>query len=52
VDFVLEPFAPAEEVLLAEALPRAADAVACFVAGGSAVAMNRFNGPGPTDPMA
>ena len=50
VDFVLEPFAPAEEVLLAEALPRAADAVACFVAEGSAVAMNRFNGPGPTDP--
>jgi PTH1 family peptidyl-tRNA hydrolase len=50
VDFVLEPFAPAEEVLLAEALPRAADAVACFVAEGSAVAMNRFNGPWPMDP--
>lgn len=50
VDFVLEPFAPAEETLLAEALPRAADAVACFVAEGSAVAMNRFNGPWPMDP--
>ena len=49
VDYVLEPFAPAEEVLLAEALPRAADAVACFVAEGSAAAMNRFNGPWPVD---
>jgi len=52
VDFVLEPFAPAEETLLAEALPRAADAVACFVAEGSAVAMNRFNGPWPMDPLS
>jgi PTH1 family peptidyl-tRNA hydrolase len=49
VDFVLEPFASAEELLLAEALPRAADAVACFVAEGIAAAMNRFNGPWPQD---
>jgi PTH1 family peptidyl-tRNA hydrolase len=46
-EFVLEPFAPTEERLLAEALPRAADAVACFVAEGIAVAMNRFNGLWP-----
>ena len=45
VDFVLEPFAEAEEAVLAEALPRAADAAACFVAEGIAPAMNRFNGP-------
>jgi PTH1 family peptidyl-tRNA hydrolase len=49
VDYVLEPFAPAEETLLAEALPRAADAVTCFVAEGIAAAMNRFNGPWPVD---
>jgi PTH1 family peptidyl-tRNA hydrolase len=47
VDWVLEPFAPGEEVLLALAVPRAADAVACFVRDGVAVAMNRFNGPWP-----
>lgn len=47
VDWVLEPFAPEEETLLAKALPRAADAVACFVAEGIAAAMNRFNGPWP-----
>jgi len=47
VDWVLEPFAAAEEALLAQALPRAADAVACFVAEGIAPAMNRFNGPWP-----
>ncbi len=45
VDWVLEPFAPEEEAALAEALPRAAGAVACFVAEGIAPAMNRFNGP-------
>ena len=44
VDWVLEPFAPAEEAVLEQALPRAADAVACFVAEGIAPAMNRFNG--------
>jgi len=47
VDFVLEPFAPGEEELLAQALPRAADAVASFVAEGVAAAMNRFNGAWP-----
>jgi len=52
VDWVLEPFAAAEEALLKQALPRAADAVACFVAEGIAPAMNRFNGPWPESPPA
>jgi PTH1 family peptidyl-tRNA hydrolase len=52
VDFVLEPFAAAEEALLKQALPRAADAVACFAAEGIASAMNRFNGPWPEAPGA
>lgn len=47
VDYVLEPFAAAEEERLALALPRAAEAVSCFVAEGSAAAMSRFNGPWP-----
>ncbi len=47
VDYVLEAFAPEEGVLLADALPRAADAVACFVAEGIGPAMNRFNGAWP-----
>ena len=45
VDWVLEPFAPEEEAVLGEALSRAAEAVACFVAEGIGAAMNRFNGP-------
>lgn len=51
VDYVLEPFAAGEEERLALALPRAAEAVACFVAEGIAVAMSRFNGPWP-DPRS
>jgi len=47
VDWVLEPFTPGEEALLAQALPRAADAALCFVRDGVAAAMNRFNGPWP-----
>jgi PTH1 family peptidyl-tRNA hydrolase len=47
VDFVLEPFSADEEALLRQALPRAADAVACFVREGIGPAMNRFNGPWP-----
>jgi peptidyl-tRNA hydrolase, PTH1 family len=47
VEFVLAPFDREEETLLARALPRAADAVACFVGEGIAPAMNRFNGPWP-----
>jgi PTH1 family peptidyl-tRNA hydrolase len=52
VDFVLAPFVPEEETLLTEALPRAADAVACFLGEGIAPAMNRFNGvwPAPVQP--
>jgi PTH1 family peptidyl-tRNA hydrolase len=55
VDFVLEAFVPGEELLLTQALPRAAEAAACFVADGIAAAMNRFNGPWPeleADPAA
>jgi PTH1 family peptidyl-tRNA hydrolase len=47
VDYVLEPFTPAEEEPLALAVPRAADAVECFVREGVAAAMNRYNGPWP-----
>jgi PTH1 family peptidyl-tRNA hydrolase len=47
VDFVLEAFTPAEEERLRLAVPRAADAVECFVRDGVAAAMNRFNGPWP-----
>jgi PTH1 family peptidyl-tRNA hydrolase len=47
VDFVLDSFTPGEEELLALAVPRAADAVVCFVREGAAAAMNRFNGPWP-----
>jgi PTH1 family peptidyl-tRNA hydrolase len=47
VAWVLEPFTPGEEDLLALAIPRAADAVECFVREGAAAAMNRFNGPWP-----
>jgi PTH1 family peptidyl-tRNA hydrolase len=47
VEFVLAPFGKDDEAVLAHALPRAADAVACFVGAGVAAAMNRFNGPWP-----
>jgi PTH1 family peptidyl-tRNA hydrolase len=47
VEFVLAPFGKEDEAVLAHALPRAADAVACFAAEGIAAAMNRFNGPWP-----
>jgi PTH1 family peptidyl-tRNA hydrolase len=47
VDFVLDDFSGEEEALLRHALPRAADAVACFAREGIAAAMNRFNGPWP-----
>jgi PTH1 family peptidyl-tRNA hydrolase len=47
LDFVLEPFTPVEEGLLALAVPRAVEAVECFVREGVAAAMNRFNGPWP-----
>jgi PTH1 family peptidyl-tRNA hydrolase len=47
VDWVLTPFTEEEEALLERALPRAVDAVLCFVCEGIAPAMNRFNGPWP-----
>jgi len=47
VEWVLEPFTRAEEDVLERALPRAVDAVTCFVEEGVAAAMNRFNGPWP-----
>ncbi len=45
VDWVLRGFLPAERGKLGRALPRAADAVACFLAQGVEPAMDRFNGP-------
>ncbi len=42
-DWVLGEFTEAEERVLAEAVPRAADAVECCFSEGVTVAMNRFN---------
>ncbi|MBW2240456.1 MAG: aminoacyl-tRNA hydrolase [Deltaproteobacteria bacterium] len=47
VDWVLQPFDEEEEMLLQDAVPRAADAASCFLAEGVAPAMDRFNGPLP-----
>jgi PTH1 family peptidyl-tRNA hydrolase len=47
VDWVLTPFSAEEAALLERALPRAVDAVLCFVREGIAPAMNQFNGPWP-----
>lgn len=44
VDFVLAPFAAAEEETLAPLLLRAADACEAWLADGIEAAMNRFNG--------
>jgi len=52
LEWVLEDFGAEQERILARALPRAVDAVCCFVEQGAAVAMDRFNGPfdeGPRD---
>lgn len=43
VDHVLRPFDRAEEAVLRRAVPRAVDAVTCFLEEGAAAAMNRFN---------
>ncbi len=42
-DFVLEPFDPAEQEALPQALARAVDAVTCCLDEGPGKAMNRFN---------
>jgi len=44
-DFVLGEFLEEERPRVREAVSLAADAVACLVEAGTAVAMNRFNGP-------
>lgn len=46
VDYVLQPFQPAEEAIIEPALERAADAVECFLAEGLVPAMSRYNRPG------
>lgn len=43
VDFVLEGFLPDEERLLADRIPRAAEAAVTCLRDGAAVAMDRFN---------
>lgn len=45
-DFVLTPFAPAEQDAMDATLDRAADAVEAFVTEGLSVAMTRFNARG------
>jgi peptidyl-tRNA hydrolase len=45
VDFVLSPFAAAEQPLVAEAVAQAADACQCWIRSGLQEAMNRFNRP-------
>lgn len=50
IDWVLQPFHPDEGKVLSDALPRAAEAVLCFLAEGVATAMDRFNGPFPDPP--
>jgi PTH1 family peptidyl-tRNA hydrolase len=47
VDWVLQPFAPADLQPLERAVPRAAEAVVCLLEEGLASAMDRFNGPLP-----
>jgi PTH1 family peptidyl-tRNA hydrolase len=47
-DFVLAPFAEAEQPVIAEAITRAADAAECWTTEGLEAAMNRFNPAGPT----
>ena len=43
IAYVLEPFAPSEEVALGPLLDRAADAVEVVLQDGVEAAMNRFN---------
>jgi PTH1 family peptidyl-tRNA hydrolase len=43
VDYVLEPFSPVEERILADRVPAAAAAAATLLAAGPALAMDRFN---------
>jgi len=45
IDWVLQPFRGSDERVLSRAIPRAAEAVECFLAEGAALAMDRFNGP-------
>ena len=49
VNHVLGHFAKEDQVLVNDAILRAADAAECVVTHGAAEAMNRFNGSGKTD---
>lgn len=42
-DFVLGRFGPSDRVMIEDSIGRAAEAAECWVTGGLAVAMNRFN---------
>jgi PTH1 family peptidyl-tRNA hydrolase len=44
-DYVLSPFPEDDVLVVQEVVGRAADAVECMIAEGTAAAMNRFNGP-------
>ena len=46
-DFVLAPFDASEEDVLAEAVPRAVDAIVCALEDGLPAAMSRFNATAP-----
>lgn len=50
VQYVLAPFDAGEERELRRALPRAVDAVECFLDEGAAAAMNRFNAAPDPEP--
>ena len=42
-DFVLGRFGPSDRAMIDESIERAAEAAECWVSGGTAVAMNKFN---------
>jgi len=44
-EFVLSPFAPAEDALMAKTVQRAADSLLCWHLEGAQAAMDRYNGP-------
>jgi PTH1 family peptidyl-tRNA hydrolase len=48
VPFVLAPFTDDEEEAANEQIARAADACELWIEAGTEIAMNRFNGPGPS----
>ncbi|MBN1483791.1 MAG: aminoacyl-tRNA hydrolase, partial [Chloroflexia bacterium] len=45
IDYVLRPFRPAEEAILANSLDRAVEAIVCLLNEGLDMAMSRYNRP-------